>query len=112
MLSVVTKIVVTALALILVSRILPGVAVDGMYTALLAALVLGVLNVLVKPILAILTFPITLLTFGLFAFVLNAFMFWLAASMLAGFSVAGFLPALIGSLIVTAVSTVLHRVLT
>lgn len=101
----------TALALLLVSRIVPGISVDGIYVALVAALVLGILNVLVKPILFILTLPITIITFGLFTFVLNAFMFWLAASFLDGFVVSGFLPALVGSLIVSVVNTVLHRIL-
>ena len=109
--GLIIQVVGTALALLLVSRIVPGISVDGIYVAILAALVLGVLNVLVKPILFILTLPITILTFGLFTFVLNAFMFWLAASFLNGFSVSGFLPALVGSIIVTAVSTVLHRIL-
>ena len=109
--SLIIQFVGTALSILLVSRIVPGIAVDGFYVALLAALILGVLNILVKPILFILTLPITIITFGLFTFVLNAFMFWLAASFLNGFSVSGFLPALVGSIIVSAVSTVLHRIL-
>lgn len=110
--SILIQIVGTAFALLLVSRFVPGISVDGIYVALLAALVIGILNVLVKPILFILTLPITIITFGLFTFVLNALMFWLAASFLDGFAVAGFLPALVGSLIVSAVSTVLNRILT
>ena len=109
--SLIIQFVGTALSILLVSRIVPGIVVDGFYVALLAALILGVLNILVKPILFILTLPITIITFGLFTFVLNAFMFWLAASFLNGFSVSGFLPALVGSIIVSAVSTVLHRIL-
>jgi putative membrane protein len=66
----------------------------------------------VKPVLALLTFPITLLTFGLFSFVLNAAMFGLAAYLVPGFAVAGFLPALLGSFVVTVVSTVAYRILT
>jgi len=107
----IVRFTIAALALLLVARVVPGVEVDSIYIALLAAVVLGVLHVLVKPILFILTLPITLLTFGLFSFVLNAFMFWLTAYMLDGFAVTGFIPALIGSLIMTAVSTVTHRIL-
>jgi putative membrane protein len=110
--SIIIQILGTAFALLLVSRFVPGISVDGIYVAILAALIIGVLNVLVKPILFVLTLPITIITFGLFTFVLNAFMFWLAASFLTGFSVSGFLPALVGSIIVSAVSTVLHRILT
>lgn len=112
MFHIIIKIVVTALALLLVARVVPGVEISSIYTALLAALVLGVLNIFVKPILTILTLPITLLTFGLFTFVLNAAMFGLAAFLLTDFAVAGFIPALVGSLIVTAVSTIAYRILT
>lgn len=112
MFHIIIKVVVTALALLLVARVVPGIDIGSIYTALLAALVLGVLNVFVKPILTILTLPITLLTFGLFTFVLNAAMFGLAAFLLVDFAVAGFIPALVGSLIVTVVSTIAYRILT
>ena len=67
--------------------------------ALIAALVLGLLNTLVRPLLVLLTLPVTLLTLGLFLFVINALMFWAAGSMLDGFHVAGFGAALIGSIV-------------
>lgn len=111
MLHLIIRVVVTALALILAANVVPGISVSSFETALVAAVVLGVLNVLVKPILFILTLPITLLTFGLFSFVINAFMFLLAAYFVTGFAVAGFIPALLGSLVVTAVSTITHHVL-
>lgn len=88
-----------AAALLLVHRLYPGVSVDSYSTALIAALVLGMLNALVRPLLVVLTLPVTLLTLGLFLFVINALMFWAAASVLSGFYVAGFAAALIGSLI-------------
>ena len=71
----------------------------GFGTALIAALVLGLLNTLVRPLLVLLTLPVTLLTLGLFLFVINAMMFWAAASVLDGFHVDGFSAALIGSLL-------------
>jgi len=86
-------------ALLLVAQIYGGVSVAGFGSALIAALVLGLLNTLVRPLLVLLTLPVTLLTLGLFLFVINALLFWAAASVLAGFHVAGFGAALIGSVI-------------
>ncbi len=88
-----------AAALLLVAYLYPGVTVASFSSALIAALVLGVFNTLVRPLLVLLTLPVTLLTLGLFLFVINALMFWAAASVLDGFNVAGFGAALIGSLI-------------
>lgn len=112
MIKIALKVLITAGALLLVARFIPGIAIDSFMSAVIAALVLGALNLTVKPVLLILTLPITLITFGLFAFVLNAFMFALAAYILPGFTVAGFIPALIGSIVVTFVSTVVYRALT
>lgn len=109
--KLIIRIVITALALLFVANFVPGIAVSNIYVALVAALVLGLLNLIVRPILFILTLPITLLTFGLFTFVLNAAMFLFAASLVQGFDVVGFLPALIGSIIVSAVSTIAHHIL-
>ena len=88
-----------AAALLLVAHLYPGVSVKGFGSALVAAFVLGLLNTLVRPLLVLLTLPVTLLTLGLFLFVINALMFWAAASVLEGFHVAGFGAALIGSLL-------------
>jgi len=88
-----------AAALLLVAYLYPGVSVTGFGVALIAAFVLGLLNTIVRPLLVLLTLPVTLLTLGLFLFVINALMFWAAASLLDGFNVAGFTAALIGSLI-------------
>jgi putative membrane protein len=86
-------------ALLLVADLYGGVSVAGFSAALVAALVLGLLNTLVRPLLVLLTLPVTLLTLGLFLFVINAAMFWAAASVLEGFQVTGFGAALVGSLI-------------
>jgi putative membrane protein len=96
-----------AAALLLVARVYSGVALTGFGAAMIAALVLGLLNTLVRPLLVLLTLPVTLLTLGLFLFVINALMFWAAASLLDGFAVAGFAAALIGSLIYSACSMVI-----
>lgn len=112
MINIVLKVLITAGALLLVAHFIPGIAIDSFTVAVVAAVVLGALNLTVKPVLTILTLPITIITFGLFAFVLNAFMFALAAYILPGFEVAGFIPALIGSFIVTFVSTIVYRALT
>jgi putative membrane protein len=88
-----------AAALLLVAQLLPGVRVAGFGAALAAALVLGLLNTLVRPVLVLLTLPVTLLTLGLFLFVVNAAMFWAAASLLDGLQVAGFSAALLGSIV-------------
>lgn len=94
-----TRWLLLAAALALVASIYPGVSIAGFGAALVAALVLGLLNTLVRPLLVLLTLPVTLLTLGLFLFVINALMFWAAASILDGFSVTGFPAALVGSLI-------------
>jgi putative membrane protein len=112
MFKLILKVLLTACAMLLVARFVPGIAVDSFMTALAAALILGALNLTVKPVLTILTLPVTILTLGLFLFVLNAAMFGLAAWLLPGFTVAGFLPALAGSILVTVVSTVFYRILT
>ena len=86
-------------ALLLVTHLYGGVALVGYSAALIAAFVIGLLNTLVRPVLVLLTLPVTLLTLGLFLFVINALMFWAAAGVLEGFNVNGFVAALVGSLI-------------
>lgn len=88
-----------AAALLLVTHLYPAVTVKSFGAAMLAALVLGLLNTLVRPVLVLLTLPVTLLTLGLFLFIINAAMFWAAAKLLDGLEVTGFGAALIGSLI-------------
>jgi len=88
-----------AAALLLVAHLYPGVEVRSFGSALVAALVLGLLNTLLRPLLVLLTLPVTVLSLGLFLFVINALMFWLAAGMLPGLNVTSFGAALVGSLI-------------
>lgn len=94
-----TRWLLLAGALLLVATLYPGVVVKSYGSALIAALVLGLLNTLLRPILVLLTLPVTVLTLGLFLFIINALMFWAAAQLLDGLTVTGFGAALIGSLI-------------
>lgn len=96
--------ILNALALLLVTRVVPGVTVDGFYSALIVALVLGVVNALIRPILIFLTLPINILTLGLFTFVINALMFWFVSTLVKGFQVSGFAAAFWGALVLWAVS--------
>ena len=88
-----------AAALLLVAHLYSGVTVASFTAALIAAFVIGLLNTLVRPLLVLLTLPVTIVTLGLFLFVINALMFWAAAYVLSGFGVTGFVAALIGSLL-------------
>lgn len=109
MLKLITRILLGTLALLLVAELVPGVSIDGFYAAIIAAVILGILNAVVRPILFILTLPISILTLGLFIFVINAALFMFAASFIDGFAVDGFLAALLGSLLVSIVTTVGNR---
>ncbi|WP_374406645.1 phage holin family protein [Hydrogenophaga sp.] len=91
-----------ACALLLVAYLYPGVQVQNFTSALIAALVIGLFNMVLRPVLVLLTLPVTIVTLGLFLFVINALMFWAAASILDGFHVNGFGVALLGSLIYSA----------
>jgi putative membrane protein len=95
---------INALALLALPYVVPSVQVDGFVTALVAALVLGLVNTLIRPVLVVLTLPVTILTLGLFIFVINGLLFWLVASFLKGFHVAGFWSAVIGALVYALIS--------
>jgi putative membrane protein len=107
--KLITRLLLTALVLLIVAEFIPGITVDGFYPALIAAIVLGLLNLIVRPILFVLTLPITILTLGLFMFVINATLFWFAATFIDGFGVSTFWHALLGSLIVSAASALAQK---
>jgi putative membrane protein len=88
-----------ALALLAVTWLLPSIQLTGLGAALIAALGLGLINTLVRPVLALLTLPITVLTLGIFYFVLNGLLFWMASALLPGFQVQGFASALLGAIL-------------
>lgn len=111
MLKLVAKWLLSAAALLFVAYVYSGVQVQSFTAALIAALVIGLLNAVVRPILMVLTLPVTILTLGLFLFVINALMFWAAAALLDGFQVRGFLAALVGSLIYTLMGVVIESAL-
>ena len=101
----------SALALLAVAYLYSGVVVTSFTGALIAAAVLGVLNTIIRPLLVLLTLPVTMVTLGLFMFVINALMFWAAASLVSGLNVNGFWAALIGSLIYSLLQLAIDFVL-
>ena len=103
---------INAIALLIVANVVPGFGVDSFYTALIAALVLGLVNALIRPILLILTLPINILSLGLFTFVLNALMVWLVSTIVKGFTVEGFVPAFLAALALWIVSMATNWLIT
>jgi len=102
---------INAGVLLLLPYVTKAVQINSFGAALIAALVIGLLNVLLKPILILLTLPVTILTMGLFLFVLNGFTFWLAARMLPGFEIASFWWAVLAAIIYTVITSVVGAVL-
>lgn len=95
---------VNAGTLLVMAYYLPGIGVAGFYAALITALVLGLVNAVIRPLLILLTLPINILTLGLFTLVINAFLFWFVSTVVKGFAVTGFWPAFWGALILSLVS--------
>ena len=106
MLALLIRWLLNAAALLLVAYLYPGVAVASFFAAMMAALILGLVNAVVRPILVILTLPVTLLTLGLFLFVINALLFWFVAEIVQGFHVTGFVAALVGSILYSLITLV------
>lgn len=104
--GIIIRTLITMLGLLLASKLVPGVWIEGAGSFILAALLLGLVNGFVRPIMFVLTLPLTIITLGLFIFVLNAAMFGLVAAFLDNFNIAGFWSALFGALIVSITSTV------
>jgi putative membrane protein len=102
------KLVVSALALGITAYIVPGFEVDSIVSAVVAALVLGIVNTLIKPLMLLITLPLNIVTLGLFTFVINALMLVLTASIVPGFGITGFLPAIAGAIVLMVVSAVLE----
>jgi putative membrane protein len=96
--------ILNAVALLVVAYLLPGITVVSFGSAMWAALILGLVNMLIKPILILLTLPITIVTLGLFLFVINALLFWFVGSMMSGFKVNGFWWAVIGAIVYSLIS--------
>jgi len=102
---------ISAVALMLVAYYVPGVRVAGVYTALIAALIFGLINALIRPLALLLTLPLNVVTLGLFTLVINALMFWLASTIVKGFYVSGFWPAFWGALIMWIVAWLTNMLL-
>jgi putative membrane protein len=106
------KWLLTTAALYLTSLIIPGISIEGVLSAFLAAAILGLINALIKPLLIFLTLPITILTLGLSILVINALLLWLAGSIgINGFAVDGFLSAFLGSIVMSFFGMILNRLL-
>ena len=105
------QVVATAGALLIIAHYIPGIGIADFTTAVIVALLWGLIGLTVKPVLKLLTVPITILTLGLFSFVLNALLFWVLSLFVPGFTVAGFIPALEGSVILSLVSGIIHAAL-
>ncbi|TLV00446.1 phage holin family protein [Dyadobacter luticola] len=101
------RLVISTLAIIVAANLVPGVVVDSLTTAIIVAIVLGLLNTFLKPVLQILALPITILTLGLFYFVVNVFIIYLATYLVDGFAISNFISALIFGLVVSVVSSIL-----
>ena len=95
---------INAVALIAVAYLMPSISVSSFGAALVAALVLGLVNAIVRPVLVLLTLPVTILTLGLFIFVLNGLLFWMVGSWLEGFNVGGFWAGVFGAIVFSLVS--------
>jgi len=102
--------VLNALALIITSKIVPGIVVSDFWTAILAAIVLGLINTFIKPVLILLTLPINIITLGLFTFIINALVLYLASVIVPGFGVNGALAAILGAIVLSIVSTILSTI--
>jgi putative membrane protein len=104
------KLILNSLALIIADALVSGFAIRGVFSAMLAALVLGVVNTLIRPVLIVLTLPITFFTLGLFIFIINGLAFWIASWLVPGFTVYGFWGALWGAIITSIVSWALNSI--
>ncbi|WP_276389636.1 phage holin family protein [Eudoraea chungangensis] len=109
--NLILRILLSALAVVILSKILPGVGVDSYTTAIIVAIVLGLLNFIVKPLLVILTLPITIVTFGLFLLIINAIIILLADNFISGFTVSSIWWALLFSLLLTFLESFLFSFL-
>ena len=104
----IVKILLNAAALLVTANLIDGIYIDGYGSVLIAAIVLGIVNAIIRPILTLLTLPLHVLTLGLFTFVINALMLKTVAVVVSGFDVGGFWPAFVGAIVLSVVSTVLN----
>lgn len=108
MIEIIVKILITSVLLLVVAKIVSGIEIQDWGAAIFTAIVLGIVNAVVKPILIVLTIPITVLTLGLFLFVINALMLWMAGSLVSGVRIKGFWYALLGSVVLSILNTLVY----
>ncbi|MCF0049198.1 phage holin family protein [Dyadobacter chenwenxiniae] len=101
------RLLISTLAILIAANLIPGVVVASTTTAIIVAIVLGILNTFLKPVLQILALPITIMTLGLFYFIVNVFIIYIATYLVSGFSIDGFIPALLFGLVVSIISGIL-----
>ncbi len=104
------SLLLNTLALIITAYVVPGIKVDTFVSALLAAVVLGIINTFIKPVLILLTLPLTIITLGLFIFVVNAIVLRITTLFVPGFFVDGWMPAILGAIVLSIASTILSTV--
>ena len=109
MIVIVTRWLIITLAIMLSSILISGIRIDSLPTAVIAAGLLGLINVFIKPVLIILTLPLNIITLGLFSFIINAFLLKIVAYFVTGFEVDGFLAALLGALVISLVNWLANR---
>jgi putative membrane protein len=110
--TLIARLLINMAAILLIAYLLPKVIwVDGLFSAFMAALLLGIVNTLIRPLLILVTLPITLLTLGFFLLVINGLMLWLVAALVRGFHVNGFWGAVFGSILISIIGWVLSRIL-
>ena len=108
--QIIVALILNAVALLATAYIVPGFHVIDYTTALLAAIVLGIVNTFIKPVLSFITAPLTVVTLGLFAFVVNAVVLFIVASVVKGLTIDGWVPAILGAIVLSVVSTILNTV--
>jgi putative membrane protein len=104
------RLIINAIVLYLIALYVPGFHISGFMAAIIAAIIFGLVNAVIRPIVLLLSLPATILTLGLFVIIVNALMFWLTVWITPGFKVDGFVPALIGGIIMTIVSIITNHV--
>lgn len=105
--SLIIKLLINALALIISANIINGIHLYSFTSALWAALILGVVNMIIRPIMLLITFPINILTLGIFTFVINGLMLWITSQLVSGFVIDSFFAAFIGAILLSIISTIL-----
>ena len=110
MLELLIQWVLFAVGLLLIAWVIPGITISSFVAALWASVVIGLINIFIKPILIILTLPINFLTLGLFTFFINGLLFWLASKLVSGFYVSGFWPAFWGAMLLSIIGLIIHSI--